>query len=315
MDHNLSTTIIKQFLIQLGFHDVKTINKTKLAIIVRRDPQAALQKVNSELKELNPKITKRNDQIKEIYIVPFTITARTIAEDANKARKHLAAGISNELAFVNTINEIIRDNEGPIDIAFNMRNQQKFAIENVRQALAVGRKDQGQRKKADALLLTTQGKRIPISLKKDDAKTWESADSIWKESAKYWLDQLIQEVKIELKKRGNGYEVVKNFAVKATSKEVADVVFGSDILAERGAVVVKTFVAGDFSFDADTDLLTITTSNVILRPEDVHDNVWFIVRNDSSRHTVGLPPGIRVLAVTRQAVQYNVIQINSSKRA
>ena len=171
-------------------------------------------------------------------------------------------------------------------------------------------RDTSGRKKSDVNLKTNSGKIIPISIKKDNAEIWESADSYWGEKAAAYTRRLAMLGKIKLIPFGSVYKIEPTFAVKATTEEKKNTVFGSDLLVLKGAVVSRTFGKEDFQYSGKDGKLTIKCSHIVTSIEDVKGDVdvWFLVRNDSTRTTGGIK-GIRVLAVFEKRINKNVLRV------
>ena len=238
-----------------------------------------------------------------------------------------SAGVENEHMCVNSINDIIEEAGEPNGIRVQFKqtgSSRRKTYKNIVKAESVGGDTAG-RKKADINLINTAGIKYPVSLKKDNYDILESADSYYSAKARKKLDKLIDNGKVQLdwlkegSGRGGKYDVWKinpNFAVRATPKEKKDVTFGNDILAGKGAVVVRTFRKSDFDYDGGDNLLRIDCSEVIYEVAHMKQ-VWFLVRNDSSRNKgsqypdnpTDLPAGIRVLANTEDRISRNVVRV------
>ena len=122
--------------------------------------------------------------------------------------------------------------------------------------------------------------------------------------------------RIELKLTDKGvYYLKPNVAFLPSIDEKNDVVFGSDILP-NGAVIVKSFDSESIVSIDDNGWLEISVTKVItsLKDLDEHDDVVFLVRNDSSRNPKGLGyKGLRVLAVYRSRLNKNILIYNNVK--
>jgi hypothetical protein len=228
-----------------------------------------------------------------------------------------SAGVDNELNLVNAINYVIQQNGkgNPITITFKAGTK-KYTVKNASGAVAAG-SDTAGRKKSDVNITTMTGNR-PISLKKDNAEFWESADTYWGKNALPYLQKLVADEKVKLVKQ-SGADVFANpnFAVEATDAEKRDVVFGSDILIYKGAVITRTFVGEDFKWDGSTNTLTINCSSVITQLTDIPSTkeVWFLVRNATGRKSIPGYSGLRVAAAYASRINQNVIKITVSQRS
>jgi hypothetical protein len=211
-----------------------------------------------------------------------------------------SAGLENEQHLIDTINKFVNQ-VGPLTLTFIGDNGSKVTAKNVTQAIGVG-KDIASRKKSDVNVMSN-GKLLPISIKKSNAEYWESADTFFGDQADQIVDKLTASGAVTLtpieKQTPDGRQKVSikpEVAVKATDEQSLDVVFGSDILAGGGAVVKDTF--SDEHYTLKGNHLTVTADLVIAKPEDIPENmkVYFLIRNDSSRNRPGSKyPGLRVL--------------------
>lgn len=213
-----------------------------------------------------------------------------------------SAGLSNEKHLVDTINRFV-DEVGPLIVTFVGDNGRSITARNVTSAASTGA-DSTNRSKSDVVLFS-DNKPIPLSLKKSNAEYWESADTLWGSRADALVKQLADAGKIRLEpigkqRAGDGAEFVKikpEVAVQATAEETMKVVFGNDILNGHGAVVKQTFE--DEHYRLEGNHLSVTADLVIVKPEDIPENlmVYWLIRNDSSRNRPKHKyPGLRILA-------------------
>jgi len=221
-----------------------------------------------------------------------------------KPNKTHSAGILNEKILVDHINKLCA--KGPINIRFIGENK-TFECIGVKNCKATGT-DVTNRRKADLVL---QGiKDYPISLKKDNAEIWESADQFAGAKAKKIIDKLVKENKVELELTDKGvYKIKPNVAFYPTTEEKRDLVFGSDILP-NGAVIEKTFSGDEIYTMNDDSWFEIPVTYIITSLNDVegHRDVVFLIRNDSSRNSKHIGyPGLRVLAVFEKRLNKNVL--------
>ena len=205
-------------------------------------------------------------------------------------------GIQNEFFYLNKIEKHLETKKSLNLIITDNKYELSYEICEI---LSVQR-DTSNRKKSDINMVDINGNIIPISIKKDSAEMWESADSYWAENAKL----IIEDNKSLLSYENGVYRVVPNLAVIATQEEKRDVIFGSDIL-NRGMVLVKTFRNSDFQYDEKTNTLIVTVSKIVLESDDL-DDIYFLIRNDRSRKSSKILPGIRVVAVSNTRITSNV---------
>ena len=106
-----------------------------------------------------------------------------MAKPAKKQGKS-SAGVDNEQKLVDFINSSAKT--GPINVFFMNKNK-TFDVIGCVEAISAGTDTSG-RKKSDVNLIDYKGKVYPISIKKDDAEYWESADSYFGQEAKTIID-------------------------------------------------------------------------------------------------------------------------------
>jgi hypothetical protein len=283
---------VQTFLESIGFTEFKALTKKRLAVLTPTRSKAAGY-ILSELPSATHIISSASS-FGAISIDGFEIVLKPLGQGLK------SAGVENEHILIDTIN-----NSGCKIIKF-VSDSKTFLIENVSHASSVGT-DTKNRKKADIIINTTDGLQVPISIKKDSAEYWESADSLFGERARIELDSAISKGSVELTVDENGlYKVFPSIAVEPTIEEKIDVVFGSDILG-AGAVITKTFLEKDFTINDDT--LIIAASSVITDISDVigtDKDVLFLIRNDSTRNSKIGYKGLRVLAAYRKRINKNV---------
>lgn len=245
---------------------------------------------------------KGSSSVGAVVIGKFSVGAAPASKQGNRS-----AGLDNEHTLINQLNFFLKD--GPMHVEF-VAGSKRFRVEDVKLAEEVGRDTSG-RKKSDVNLLTMDGKKVPLSLKKDNAEMWESADSYWSGKAKEIIDKQVSLGKVKLE--GTAIKkITPNIAVKATTKETEDVVFGSDIIKGNGAVLYKTYSSSDFKIDPDGETIVVTVSEIyrtIPEVENGKQSVYFLIRNDSSRRGSKIYPGIRVLAVGKTRINQNVLVV------
>ena len=142
------------------------------------------------------------------------------------------------------------------------------------------------RRKADLLLHTDTGI-VPISIKKDNAQYWESADSFYKKKAEEILEDSITNNRATLTSNGSYFILSPNIAIKASKEESKSVVFGSDIYS-NGCIITKTFETKDFNV-TNTNI-TIQVSDIIRTETDISESKQvYLDRRASCRERVSSP--------------------------
>lgn len=314
-DQRLTKAELSSTLKKLGFHDIKEISSTKFAILVSstsvRVP--SLTKVQNAFKGKYAVKFDRSTNLSSIGHLVIDDTFLVTAKPKNR-QGTASAGVDNEVMMVQEINNAVKDSDDKRITLIFKEGGKTFKIPDVTEAIRAGADTAG-RKKSDVNIISGK-KSIPISLKKDNAENWESADSYWGQTARKYIDAAVENGDVELEQEGKVYKIVPNLAVKSTKEEKTNVVFGSDILPGKGAVIKKTFSKADFKFDGKKNTLTISVSEIIRNLSDVEgssSDVWFLIRNDKTR--LGSPigyPGLRVLAVYASRVNNNVKKMNRS---
>lgn len=219
-----------------------------------------------------------------------------------------SAGLGNEQAFINGINNAIAMAGEPINISFTGQNGIIWKVDGCKAARGVGNDTAG-RKKADVILETESGNKH-ISIKKGNAEYWESADTYFGHEADKIIDKMIASGNLELiplgKQNSTGKEFIKlsrEIAAKATAKEVVDIVFGSDLQGPDGAIIKATFSPNDFNVVGNVLKLNCKVVIVDIADIPITMEVYFLIRNDSSR---GRPkykyPGVRATAIYQSRI-------------
>lgn len=292
---------VEEMLISMGFDNLKKVSSTKIAILTNEHRVTVLEKVNKGIKGSSYDTTPSSESsVGRVVIGVVSILAKPASKQGAAS-----AGVGNENLLVDTINKYAKT--GPINVIFKAKNK-TYTVNGCAKAESVGADTAG-RKKADVVLVDSKNKKFSISIKKDDAETWESADSYFGEEAEKIIAKAIKEKKTKLISEGSYYKIEPNIAVKATTSEKRDVVFGSD-LAAGGAVVTKTFGSGSFSLDKNQNLV-VDCTHIITELSDVKDDkdVYFLIRNDKTRKSVKKYPGIRVLASYKKRINKNVVVV------
>lgn len=300
-DLNIAT--IESRLKLMGYTNLKRESGRTTSVLIDTNRIEALQNIENRLQDLNAIYdpNKGTSSVGAVTVGVYTIKARPASKQGS-----FSAGIQNELIMIESILQYTKD--GPIDVKIIDASRKSITVKDVVDVQEVGRDTSG-RKKADVNLITISGKKFPISIKKDNAEMWESADSYWAAKAKDIIDRLEKENKITVTPKGGVFAINPTVATLANTNEKRNVVFGSDILTNKGCVVVKTFSGRDFSIDKGT--LVMNTTKIIDSMTDLKDKyeVYFLIRNDSSRKGSKIRPGLRVLAVQQSRINRNVLVV------
>jgi hypothetical protein len=284
----------------MGYNNIRRESTRTLSILTDENRVKVLENVARELKDLNAvyDADKGSSSIGAVVAGMYTIKARPASKQGKKS-----AGLDNEDAMIDGIKQFTKG--GPITV--NITDGRKsYVYEGVTDIEEVGRDTSG-RKKADVRLVLKDGTKIPISIKKDNAEMWESADSYWAPTAKRIVDRLEASGEITITKKGSVNTITPNLGILATPSEKEAVVFGSDVLG-KGFVVVRTFRSSDFTLSSNGDILEINVTKIIDKMSDLTKDyeIYFLIRNDSSRKGSKIRPGLRVLAVGASRINKNV---------
>jgi len=283
----------------IGYSNIKKISSNKIAVLSTENRIDVLNNLNKKIKgSIYDKTPSSESSVGKLKIGQFIVLVKPAGKQGTAS-----AGVGNEKFLVDTVNNIIKK-MGSVNVHFK-QGSKTFKILNCTSVESVGADTSG-RKKADVVFLSKKNIKYPVSIKKDDAETWESADSYFSEEAKKIIDKAIKDKKTKLVSQGTHYTIEPNIAVTATRKEKIDVVFGSD-LSPNGAVITKTFSKGDFELKGEN--LIINVSNIITELSDVKGDkdVYFFIRNDKTRKSIKEYPGIRILATYKKRINKNVV--------
>jgi len=292
---------LQSSLSELGYTDFKKISNKRFSILTDENRIEVLEKITQHFVQFDAVYYQDfgSSSVGMVRIGSFAIGA------APKSKQGKAsAGIENEYTLIAMINQALAN--GPMNLVFQAKRK-KFTVPQAVRAEAVGG-DTKNRKKSDVNIVDVDGNKFPLSLKKDKAEIWESADSYWgKEMEKIVRrEESLGTVKIEPHPKVRSVSTITpNLAVKATPKEVINVVFGTDILP-NGCVLEKRF-NGKYKIDGETESIIIDVTKIITSPRELKGDyeVYFLMRNDSSRKG-SVVPGLRVLAVKKTRNNKNV---------
>lgn len=293
MDYNLLETALQG----LGYGNLKKISSSKIAVLTDENRISVLEAIEKKIPAaVYDKKPGSDSSVGRVKVQNFTVVAKPASKQGRAS-----AGTENEDILVNTVNKFAKN--GPINVLFQASNKD-YEVFGCVKAESVGTDTAG-RKKADVVLIDIYNKKYPISIKKDNAEVWESADSYFGAEAQTIIEKAVAKKITNLTLHGSYFTIEPNIAVEATKKEKEDVVFGSD-LKNNGSVITKTFSSNSFEFKED--LLIVDCSNIITSLSDVKGDkdVYFLIRNDKTRKSVKKYPGIRVLASYKKRINKNV---------
>lgn len=209
-------------------------------------------------------------------------------------------GMLNEKIILNQLRYHL---ETPKDIKF-ISNNYVIQLNEVTQANLMPLNAHSNHK-TDLVLTRKDHFPFHISLKKDNAQQWESADTYFADQAQ----DLINNSKALLHDNGSYYRIDPNIATKATFDEQQHMVFGND-LDVNGAVMIRSFANADFQRIGNT--LEINVSQIIQSQSDLKEDqqVYFLIRNDKSRRSIPNLPGLRCVAIFKKRLRKSTEIIN-----
>lgn len=286
----------------LGYTNIKKKSSFRFNILIDGNRLDAMQKMEAAIKMKYPQ-AHWDENAGDSSIGAIVIDRYMVGASPASKQGKASAGLANEHTLFNMIENITMG--GPMDIVFKAGSKE-FRVESVVGYRDAGR-DTGGRKKADIILIDKDGKETPISLKKDKAEMWESADSYYAPQAKKIVDDLVKKGKAEVVPFKNVYQLKPNVAKKASSGEAKAVVFGSDIFG-KGCVLEKTFT-GRYNIVESTAIIEVTKIITSLSDLKGEYEIYFLIRNDSSRKGSKIYPGLRVLAVKKTRINRNVMVV------
>ena len=295
---------IVQYLNQAGYQDlkVKGNNIIVLAQIPDGEKKAQfraqiladlLNTMNRDLPNLGP-YKGDNPQISSLGYIAFQNDPSRIVVKDSGIQGDQSAGVANEAELAALLASVV-EKYGSADVTFRDPRGNTLSIKNVTAVETTG-KDVAERKKAD-VLLKSKTKKLPVSIKKLDAETWESADSMFGARAREIIDDLVEKGVVELIDIGaGGKKLSKEIVVEPTEEEAMNAIFGSDINPE-GGIVIQTFKPEHFVQDGNK--VVVDCHAVIKNKDDIpesHMMVW-LLRNNAGRlsKTLGIR-GIRPMA-------------------
>lgn len=147
-------------------------------------------------------------------------------------------GVNNEIDFVNFIDDQIKS--GIRNFVFKGENGITKIYKNIIKVTHVERptfRSKGMCNKGDVLIYSNKRNSYPLSIKMSNVKTsWESADSSLKHILK---DYIMKNGRVDIKGK---YVIVKDHDV-----DLKCYVFGDDIIARDGCIIVQTVKDSTYS--------------------------------------------------------------------
>ncbi len=244
------------------------------------------------------------------------------AKDKDKQGKK-SSGITNELNFLEALqNAIGHSATSSRNIIFKGKNGQEYICKDVISVEHSG-KDTANRAKADIKLISKGNNVWNLSLKKNNAEYWESADTLLGPTAKKHLDAIrnnkTKNIKFSAIEKGSSmiWHISPSISWDLDDKLKKDVVFGSDVGAS-GCVIHHTFRKGGYPYYIKDNDAIFEVDGVYVTLKDIPKKETPVahVRNDSSRKSTALGsfedggyPGLRVTATMQKHLSKNTLKI------
>lgn len=265
-----------------------------------------LRDIERLLKSTSPDLgahIKDMPQASSIGVVAFHKDPTVIVVKDQGLQGDRSSGVANELELAKLIQSVI-EKYGSADVTFVDPRGNSLSLENVTKVEETGRqvrdKETGQSRKAD-VVLRSQDRRLPVSIKQLNAESWESADSSFGRRAREIIDDLVDQGLVELQPLGgDSYKLSREIVVEPTEEEAIRAIFGGDLNPE-GGIVIQTFRPEHFVQEGND--IRIECHAVIKTKADIpesHLMVW-LIRNQAGRMSKNL--GIRGLRPVGSTLQ------------
>jgi len=264
-------------------------------MLVMRDIESRLRQ---DAAELGPHYSDQYPSRSSIGLIAFDNDRSFILVKDTGVQGEKSAGRDNEIQLAATLSSMIQK-YGSVDVTFKDPRGKTLSLDNVTTVDASGLETKG-RKKAD-IVLRSQDRRLPISIKQLDADSYESADQLFGRRALVIIQKLVNDGELEVtyNDETGEYRLQNEVAIEPTVEEAMAAIFGSDINPE-GGIVIQTFKPQHFR--QNKDKIEIDAEAVIKDLEDIPEShlMMWIIRNATGRanRAMGLP-GLRPMAVVR----------------
>ena len=226
-----------------------------------------------------------------------------------------SAGLDNEEIFVDTINSLLED--GPKDVKITAGDK-IVTFKNVTKVQGTGRATSDY-SKSDANFFNGSEDLGGVSLKKDNAIYWESADVRFGKEVKNLVNAIVSNklgdkvsyVPLKDLKGNPDPDIIKMYDKKENKpiagvivddlpkQDIEQVIFGNDNVP----VIIKTWKSSDFKLDKNT--IIVTATKIYENLEDVKlDNALPVlnIRHDKTRRS---SRGLRALLQTAKSLYKN----------
>ncbi len=190
-------------------------------------------------------------------------------------------GADNERNLLLVVKHVLSLHEDSITVTFVGSNS-TYSVKGVSSVKA------GSTGKGDVLLTTDTGKECAVSVKQGDSFKWDSGERRFEPQFRKMVRDIVNSKRFDLRPPSSPGEVwrISPAAVRKMPQSEAHVaVFGSS--ADLGVVVVQRFSPSNFTFDAETGVLSVSVQRCYSLVSQLPDSLKpvFLIRNDNSRNT------------------------------
>jgi hypothetical protein len=173
--------------------------------------------------------------------------------------------------------------------------------------------------KGDVIIISKPGgkeRRVPISIKQENAGNWASSDSYWNPVGARILEYAVSKGLVRVTKVGTKtFRLDKEIYMDGlTTKEKETAIFGTDIVQLGGAIIKKTFNQHSFTWDEAKQKLIVDVDFIWKELTDIPATKLpaLIVRNDQSRGNIPGYKGLRPVVVPKDRKSSSQIVIKKS---
>lgn len=288
----------------LGYEDAHY--KTKRLIVVKTPNLSRVSALKHISAYLNAPYDSTPCYLSSIGYVKFNdikIIAKPIEKQGDGS-----AGKYNEKFLIDKLNTYINSQQYPI-VIFESPDQ-KFAIKGITAIEDVSNIRNNKRHKTDIKIHTAYNQ-FNLSVKKNNAEIWESADSYAGRLVRTYVENLTQKGLVTVINKNGINAVSPNIAIECNEEETKQVIFGED-LELNGGIIINTF--DEAHFKEENDILFVKCNQIIKSTLDLkeYQKPYFLIRNDCTRNC-GYK-GIRVLACYKSRIKGNMITFPVSMR-
>lgn len=284
---------VKVALDGIGIKDHLQKSGTTLHVFTKSNQRAALLK---RIEDLIPGALWDSKPISASSLGHIKLGKFKILAKPEDKQGLMSAGLQNEIFLVNAITKFIeQSDQGKIDIVFS--GDKDHIIKGATSIKDVGR-ELPRGHKADVIIQAD--KPHHISLKQTNAEYWGRAEGAFGHIGMEKVNQAVDKGLTNLEQQGEVWFLNPSVAWTVPDDLKKLIVFGLD-----DSIVVKaTFKQEDFVFDQDQNRLIISVKKIYSTLSDFSGNsdLFFLVRNDKTRRTKKLLPGLTMSAVSASRV-------------